>query len=60
MKTKYKKVSDSRAEITVTLDAEDLKKAEKKALEKLSKEIPLLPESKRGTWNRFKFYSSLT
>ncbi len=39
MKTKYKKVSDSRAEITVTLDAEDLKKAEKKALEKLSKEI---------------------
>ena len=39
MKTKYKKVSDSRAEITVTLDAEDLKKAEKKALEKLAKEI---------------------
>ncbi|MBR2709319.1 trigger factor [Candidatus Saccharibacteria bacterium] len=39
MKTKYKKISDSRAEITVTLDAEDLKKAEKKALEKLAKEI---------------------
>ncbi|MBR3138788.1 trigger factor [Candidatus Saccharibacteria bacterium] len=39
MKTKYKKISDSRAEITVTLDADDLKKAEKKALEKLAKEI---------------------
>lgn len=39
MKTKYKKVSDSCAEITVTLDADDLKKAEKKALEKLAKEV---------------------
>lgn len=39
MKTKFKKVSDSRVEITVTLEAEDLKQAEKKALEKLAKEI---------------------
>ncbi len=39
MKTKFKKLSDSRVEITVTLDAKDLKKAEEKALEKLSKDI---------------------
>ena len=39
MKTKFKKLSDSRVEITVTLDSKDLKAAEEKALEKLSKEI---------------------
>lgn len=39
MKTKLKKLSDSRAEITVTLDAKDLKEAAKKALDKLAKEI---------------------
>ena len=39
MKTKSKKVSDSRVELTVTLEAEDLKIAAKKALEKLAKEI---------------------
>lgn len=39
MKTKFKKLSDSRVELTVTLDAKDLKTAEAKALEKLSKEI---------------------
>ena len=39
MKTKSKKISDSRVEITVTLDAEDLKPAREKALEKLAKEI---------------------
>lgn len=39
MKTKFKKLSDSRVEITVTLDAKDLKPAEEKALEKLAKEI---------------------
>ena len=39
MKTKLKKLSDSRAEITVTLDAKDLKEAAGKALEKLAKEI---------------------
>ena len=39
MKTKLKKLSDSRVEITVTLDAKDLKNATEKALEKLSKEI---------------------
>lgn len=39
MKTKFKKLSDSRVEITVTLDANDLKAAEEKAIEKLSKEI---------------------
>ncbi|MBR5647413.1 trigger factor [Candidatus Saccharibacteria bacterium] len=39
MKTKSKKLSDSRVEITVTLDANDLKAAEEKAIEKLSKEI---------------------
>ncbi len=39
MKTKFKKLSDSRVEITVTLDAKDLKAASEKAVEKLSKEI---------------------
>ncbi|MDO4507916.1 MAG: trigger factor [Candidatus Saccharibacteria bacterium] len=39
MKTKFKKLSDSRVEITVTLDAKDLKAAEEKAVEKLAKEI---------------------
>lgn len=39
MKTKSKKLSDSRIELTVTLDAEDLKPAKEKALEKLAKEL---------------------
>ena len=39
MKTKAKRISDSRVEITVTLDAKDLAAASKKALEKLAKEI---------------------
>lgn len=39
MKTKVKKLSDARVEITVTLDAKDLKAANEKALEKLAKEI---------------------
>ncbi|MBR3169251.1 trigger factor [Candidatus Saccharibacteria bacterium] len=39
MKTKFKKVSDSRVEITVTLDTKDLKQAEEKALERLAKDI---------------------
>ena len=39
MKTKLKKLSDSRVELTVTLDAKDLKVAAKKAVEKLAKEI---------------------
>ena len=39
MKTKFKKLSDSRVEITVTLDAKDLEAAKEKAVEKLSKEI---------------------
>ncbi len=39
MKTKVKKLSDSRVEITVTLDTKDLKGAEEKALAKLAKEI---------------------
>lgn len=39
MKIKSKKLSDSRVEITVTLDGEDLKPAREKALEKLAKEI---------------------
>ena len=38
MKTKVKKLSDSRVEITVTLDAKDLKPAREKALEKLGRE----------------------
>lgn len=39
MKTKVKKVSDSRIELTVTLDAKDLKPAKEHALEKLAKEV---------------------
>ena len=39
MKTTVKKLSDSRVEITVTLDAKDLKPAKEKALEKLAKEV---------------------
>lgn len=39
MKTKLKKLSDSRVEITVTLDKKDLEPAREKALEKLAKEI---------------------
>ena len=39
MKTKSKKISDTRVELTVTLDAEDLKPAAAKALERLAKEI---------------------
>ena len=39
MKTKVKKLSDARVEITVTLDADDLKDANKRALEKLAKGI---------------------
>ena len=39
MKTKVKKLSDSRVEITVTLDAKDLKPFKEKALEKLAKEV---------------------
>lgn len=39
MKTKVKKLSDARTEITVTLDAKDLKAASEKALEKLAKEV---------------------
>ena len=39
MKTKFKKISDSRVEITVTLDKNDLKDAMKKALEKLAKDV---------------------
>lgn len=39
MKTKCKKLSDSRIELTVTLDAGDLKEAKKTALSKLAKEV---------------------
>ncbi|MBR3323996.1 trigger factor [Candidatus Saccharibacteria bacterium] len=39
MKTKSKKISDTRIEITVTLDAKDLKKAEEQALKKLAAEV---------------------
>ena len=39
MKTTVKKLSDSRVEIKVILDAKDLKPAKEKALEKLAKEI---------------------
>ncbi|MBQ6375770.1 trigger factor [Candidatus Saccharibacteria bacterium] len=39
MKTKVKKVSDSRVEITVTLDKKELAAAAEKALAKLAKEI---------------------
>ena len=36
MKIKSKKLSDTRVEITVTLDSDDLKPAREKALEKLA------------------------
>lgn len=39
MKTKAKKLSDTRVEITVTLDAADLKPAREKALETLAREV---------------------
>lgn len=39
MKTKFKKLSDSRVEITVALDKADLDAAKEKAIEKLSKDI---------------------
>ena len=39
MKTKVKKLSDSRVELTVTLDAKDLAPMREKALEKLAKEV---------------------
>ena len=39
MKTEFKKLSDSRIELTVTLEAKDLKPAKEKALEKLAKEV---------------------
>ena len=39
MKTKFKKISDARVEITVTLDANDLKTAREKALSRLSQEV---------------------
>ena len=39
MKIKSKRLSDSRVELTVTLEAEDLKEAQKKALNKLAKEV---------------------
>lgn len=39
MKTKLKKLSDSRVELTVALDAKDLKPAKEKALVKLAKEL---------------------
>lgn len=39
MKTTVKKLSDSRVEIKVILDAKDLKPAKEKALEKLAKEV---------------------
>ena len=39
MKIKSKKLSDSRVEITVTLDSADLKPAREKALEKLAREV---------------------
>ena len=39
MKTKLKKLSDSRVEVTVTLDEKDLKSAGEKALEKLAQQV---------------------
>ena len=39
MKAKAKKLSDSRIELTVTLDAKDLKPAKEKAITKLAKEL---------------------
>lgn len=39
MKTKFKKISDTRVEITVTLEKSDLDAAEKKALERLAQDV---------------------
>lgn len=39
MKTKVKRISDSRVELTITLDDKDLKPVRQKALEKLAKEV---------------------
>ncbi len=39
MKTKIKQLSETRVELTVTLDAKDLEPAKKAALEKLAKEV---------------------
>lgn len=39
MKTKFKKLSDSRVELTVTLDAKDLEKATEVAVAELGKEV---------------------
>lgn len=39
MKTKLKKISDSRVELTVTLDQADLKKPAEEALKRLAKEV---------------------
>ena len=47
MKTTCKNLSDTRVEITVTLDASDLQKAEKLAVEKLAKEIKI-PGFRKG------------
>ena len=41
MKVKSKKLSDTRVEITVTLDKNDLKIAKEKAIERLTKEVKL-------------------
>ena len=41
MKVKSKKLSDTRVEISVTLDAEDLKVAREKAITRLSNEVKL-------------------
>ncbi len=41
MKVKSKKLSDTRVEITVTLDKNDLLKAKEKAIERLTKEVKL-------------------
>ena len=39
MKTTTKKISDTRVELTVTLDKDDLKIAKDKAIERLAKEV---------------------
>ena len=57
MKTKLKKLSDSRVEITVTLDAKDLKSANEKALVKLAKEIKV-EGFRQGNPNWIRLYHS--
>ena len=47
MKTTVKKISDTRVEIKVTLDKEELKKAKKQAVERLSKEVKI-PGFRKG------------